>query len=115
MLRQASVGFCPSASALSFGLIGLGASHPRTVVCNWSVSSINKENGARFPYRHGDVLGALRPVDPMGLGLSALSYFCTTTCVVESRTRMSEGLGKMGRMGVLWERGVAVMVGCLNR
>ena len=47
MLRQASVGFALwhllFAFAWGVGLIGLGASHPRTGVCIWSVSSIDKE------------------------------------------------------------------------
>ena len=53
---------------------------------------------------------APRPGDPMGVGFRRL-----VTVVLQhvwwSQELGWEGWGKMGRMGVLWERGTAVMVG----
>ena len=83
MLRQASVGFCLRRSLFAFtsgvGLIGLGASHPRTGVCELSVAaSIRKM--CTLPVSTRRCSGRLGG-RPDGSWLLALGYCCTISIV----------------------------------
>ena len=73
----------PLVCAIGVGLIGLGASHPRTGVCKLSVA-VSIKKVCTLPVSTRRCSGRLG-CRPNGSRLLALSYFCTTTWVVESR------------------------------
>ena len=69
----------PLAFALGVGLIGLGASHPRTVVCNWSVA-VSIWKMCTLPVSTRRCSGRLGG-RPDGSSLLALGYCCTISIV----------------------------------